>query len=82
MRHGGKSFRPTSFSTISTLIEVARRRPASLAALAQIPGIGHSKLERYGSAVIEIVATAEQTAPPDPVETAAASPHPGARAAD
>ena len=65
----------------STLIEVARRRPASLAALAQIPGIGHSKLERYGSAVIEIVA-AEQTAPPNPVETAAAGPHPGGRAAD
>ena len=66
----------------STLIEVARRRPASLAALAQIPGIGHSKLERYGSAVIEIVAAAEQTAPPNPVETAAAGPHPGGRAAD
>jgi len=40
----------------STLSEVARRRPLSLAALAQIPGIGRSKLERYGSAVIEIVA--------------------------
>lgn len=39
----------------STLSEVARRRPLSLAALAQIPGIGRSKLERYGSAVIEIV---------------------------
>jgi ATP-dependent DNA helicase RecQ len=40
----------------STLIEVARRRPGSLAALADIPGIGRSKLERYGSAVIGIVA--------------------------
>jgi ATP-dependent DNA helicase RecQ len=40
----------------STLIEVARRRPVSLAALGQIPGIGRSKLERYGSAVMEIVA--------------------------
>jgi ATP-dependent DNA helicase RecQ len=39
----------------ATLIEVARRRPASLAALAQIPGIGRSKLERYGSAVIAVV---------------------------
>jgi ATP-dependent DNA helicase RecQ len=43
----------------ATLIEVARRRPASLAALAEIPGIGRSKLERYGSAVIAVVATAQ-----------------------
>jgi ATP-dependent DNA helicase RecQ len=40
----------------STLIEVARRRPVSLTALADIPGIGRSKLERYGRAVIAIVA--------------------------
>jgi ATP-dependent DNA helicase RecQ len=40
----------------STLTEVARRRPVSLTALAGIPGIGRSKLERYGSAVIGIVA--------------------------
>ena len=38
----------------TTLIEVARRRPASLEALADIPGIGRSKLERYGAAVIAI----------------------------
>jgi superfamily II DNA helicase RecQ len=35
---------------------VARRRPASLAALAEIPGVGRSKLERYGAAVIAVVA--------------------------
>ncbi len=40
----------------ATLIEVARRRPASLAALAEIPGIGRSKLDRYGAAVIAVVA--------------------------
>ena len=40
----------------STLAEVARRRPDSLAALAQIPGVGRSKLERYGAAVIALVA--------------------------
>ena len=39
----------------ATLIEIARRRPASLAALGQIPGIGQSKLERYGNAVIAVV---------------------------
>jgi ATP-dependent DNA helicase RecQ len=41
-----------------TLIEVARRRPTSLAALAEIPGIGSSKLDRYGAAMLEIVAPA------------------------
>ena len=40
----------------TTLIEVARRRPAALAALAEIPGIGRSKLDRYGAAVIAVVA--------------------------
>jgi ATP-dependent DNA helicase RecQ len=43
----------------TTLTEIARRRPASLTALAQIPGIGRSKLERYGSAVIAILAAAK-----------------------
>ena len=38
----------------ATLIEVARRRPASLDALADIPGIGRSKLDRYGAAVLAI----------------------------
>jgi ATP-dependent DNA helicase RecQ len=39
----------------ATLREVARRSPVSLTALAQIPGIGQSKLDRYGAAVIAIV---------------------------
>ncbi len=43
----------------TTLIEVARRRPASLATLAEIPGIGASKLDRYGAAVIAVVGAAE-----------------------
>jgi ATP-dependent DNA helicase RecQ len=42
----------------ATLIEVARRRPRSLAALAEIPGIGSSKLDRYGAAMLEIVVPA------------------------
>jgi ATP-dependent DNA helicase RecQ len=40
----------------STLLEVVRRRPISLTSLAIIPGVGANKLERYGSAIIEIVA--------------------------
>jgi ATP-dependent DNA helicase RecQ len=42
----------------ATLIEVARRRPASLTALADIPGIGRSKLELYGAAVLAVAAGA------------------------
>ncbi len=35
-----------------TLAEIARVRPASLAELAAIPGVGPTKLERYGPAVL------------------------------
>ncbi len=50
----------------STLTEVARRRPASLEALAEIPGVGRSKLERYGGAVIAVVAESTAGAPDPP----------------
>ncbi len=39
----------------ATLAEIAARRPASLDALAAVPGVGASKLERYGAAVLEVV---------------------------
>jgi ATP-dependent DNA helicase RecQ len=39
----------------ATLLEVARRRPASPAALGDIPGIGRRKRERYGAALLELV---------------------------
>ena len=39
----------------TTLVEVARRRPSSLAALGDIPGIGRSKLDRYGAAVLAVI---------------------------
>jgi ATP-dependent DNA helicase RecQ len=42
----------------ATLIEVARRRPSALAALADIPGIGRSKLDRYGAAVLAVIGDA------------------------
>ena len=40
----------------ATLIEVARHRPRSLSALAAIPGIGRSKLDRYGAALLAAIA--------------------------
>jgi len=46
----------------TTLIEIARRRPASLEALCDIPGIGRSKLDRYGAALIAITGNADRAA--------------------
>ena len=42
----------------ATLIEVARRRPTSIRDLAEIPGVGSSKLDRYGAALLAVVAEA------------------------
>ncbi|MBE7219309.1 MAG: HRDC domain-containing protein, partial [Caulobacteraceae bacterium] len=38
-----------------TLAEIARARPADLAAVGRLPGFGAAKLERYGLAVLEVV---------------------------
>jgi ATP-dependent DNA helicase RecQ len=40
----------------TTLVEIARRRPATPDALARIPGLGRSKLDRYGAALLALVA--------------------------
>jgi ATP-dependent DNA helicase RecQ len=40
----------------STLVEIARRQPSDLPALANIAGIGVRKLERYGAALLQAVA--------------------------
>jgi DNA helicase-2/ATP-dependent DNA helicase PcrA len=47
----------------STLAEIASRRPASLAELAAVPGIGPAKLERYGKDVMEALAAGVAEAP-------------------
>jgi ATP-dependent DNA helicase RecQ len=39
----------------ATLTEIARRQPDGLNALADIPGIGAKKLERYGDAIVELL---------------------------
>ena len=41
-----------------TLLELASRRPASLAELGSVGGIGAAKLERYGTALLEVLAGA------------------------
>ena len=40
----------------ATLIEIARKRPATLDALARIQGVGASKLERYGDGFLAVLA--------------------------
>jgi ATP-dependent DNA helicase RecQ len=40
----------------ATLAEIARRTPRDLGALGGIPGIGAKKLERYGAALLDVVA--------------------------
>ena len=39
-----------------TLREIALRVPATLAQLAEVPGIGAKKLERYGERVLRLLA--------------------------
>ncbi len=39
----------------ATLAEIAARQPSTLEELAEIPGIGKRKLERYGEALIELM---------------------------
>jgi len=46
----------------STLQDMARKRPASLAELRQISGVGDQKLEKYGQTFLDII----QAAPPLP----------------
>ncbi len=43
----------------STLREMAALRPSSLSAMAEVPGVGAAKLERYGPAFLEVITAAE-----------------------
>jgi ATP-dependent DNA helicase RecQ len=47
----------------STLAALAQRRPRNLAELAGMPGMGQKKIERYGAAVIAVIAAADHRAP-------------------
>jgi ATP-dependent DNA helicase UvrD/PcrA len=42
----------------STLAEIAARRPSTISELASIPGVGPTKLERYGSELLEALEAA------------------------
>ena len=40
----------------ATLAEIAERQPRTLAELSLVPGVGPTKLERYGEDVLRVVA--------------------------
>jgi ATP-dependent DNA helicase RecQ len=44
----------------ATLLEMMRQRPRDLATLGLIPGVGRSKLERYGETFLAVIATNPQ----------------------
>ncbi|MEO7501185.1 MAG: ATP-dependent DNA helicase RecQ [Gemmatimonadaceae bacterium] len=44
-----------------TLAEIAKRRPRSLAALREVPGVGAAKLERYGNEFLAVINRSEGT---------------------
>jgi DNA helicase-2/ATP-dependent DNA helicase PcrA len=47
--------------TDATLTAIAEARPTSLEELAQLAGIGPSKLEKYGEAVLEVLTESGST---------------------
>ena len=47
----------------STLLEMLRSQPGSLAEMAEVSGVGARKLERYGAAFLEVLNGAAETAP-------------------
>jgi len=49
----------------STLAEMARRRPRSMAALAGIRGVGEAKLARYGESFLAVIRAPTKQKPPD-----------------
>jgi ATP-dependent DNA helicase RecQ len=57
-----------------TLADIAARRPATEAALLEVPGVGRSRVERYGAAILAVLNGAP---PPEPTAGApAAAPRP------
>jgi ATP-dependent DNA helicase RecQ len=56
-----------------TLLEIAIKQPADLTVLAEISGVGQSKIERYGGAVLSILrdgADSEEPRPADAIDRA------------
>ena len=54
--------------TNAQLAEVARVRPATLARLGEVPGIGDSRLAAFGEEVLAVLRSAPEASPPPPAE--------------
>ncbi len=66
-RRGGRrrgGFRRMSFSTIRCCVRSPRVRPGSVEELGQIKGVGASKMQRYGAAVLALLEAQEMKAWP------------------
>ena len=48
----------------STLLEMLRSQPGSMAEMAEVSGVGARKLERYGKAFLEVLSGAAEVPPP------------------
>jgi superfamily II DNA helicase RecQ len=46
----------------STIEAIAERRPRSIAELRRVPGVGPTKLDRYGDEIIGVIATTDAEA--------------------
>jgi len=57
-----------------TLLEMAARRPRSLTAMAEVPGVGPVKLERYGELFLRAVRGQDSASPPAACPPAAGPP--------
>lgn len=51
----------------STLLEMLRSQPSTLADMGRVSGVGARKLERYGAAFLDVLAGGASTAAPEPV---------------
>jgi DNA helicase-2/ATP-dependent DNA helicase PcrA len=49
----------------STIEAIAERRPRSIAELRRVPGVGPTKLDRYGEELISVIVRADETTPDD-----------------
>jgi ATP-dependent DNA helicase RecQ len=47
----------------ATLLDMLRQRPRDLRAMAQIPGVGRSKLDRYGVQFLDVLAAGSGAEP-------------------
>ena len=57
LEHANEQSKPAFTVLVDTsLIAIAQRRPSTLGELASVPGIGASKLDKYGAEILRIVA--------------------------